>query len=252
MEHLTGSRLGSAHGNGPKWLHSRTAGVTGACPSLVLMGCIEVVRQLFCFSFIPLRWCFRSDPNCKSHGELQVLKLGNINAYYACGRVPFLGSPSQPQLACVQGMRISQPAPLGCVRLACVLCSCTECLEKCYPSQFGAWISREASVPQGAQELQTVCSWVRVPALAHQVLHHGPPHHHHILPAEFLSFAPLPEVLQIFRDANGHWRFLLPSFLRWLSSDLCTRKHSFKFWARILGFRISSPIELGNQPLSWS
>lgn len=61
-----------------------------------------------------------------------------------------------------------------------------------------------------------------------------------------------PRLLPTLGDASSHWRLLLPSFLRWLSSDLCTRKHSFKFWARILGFRISSPIELGNQPLSWS
>lgn len=33
---------------------------------------------------------------------------------------------------------------------------------------------------------------------------------------------------------------------------MCTRKHSLRFWDRILGFKISSVMLLGNQPRSWS
>lgn len=95
-------------------------------------------------------------------------------------------------------------------------------------------------------------SRVDVLGVAHQVPCHCPQHCCCVPPAGSLCPLPLSQGCSPLGDASSHWRFLLPSFLRWLSSDLCTRKHSFKFWARILGFRISSPIELGNQPLSWS
>lgn len=77
------------------------------------------------------------------------------------------------------------------------------------------------------------------------------------LPARRCSGPPVSS-RQASDPARGHCRFRLPSFLRslfWLrcgSSILWTRKHSLRFWDRILGFKISSVMELGNQPLSWS
>lgn len=167
---------------------------------------------------------------------------------YGCGHVPFPGSPSQPQLAHVQGTG-SVGRHLWAVSTWLVL---SAAVQNAWEGVIRASLEHGSPGKHQCHREPRNCS-LFVHGCVCLLWHtRSCTMAHHILLAEPLSSAPLPEVLQMFGDASGHWRFLLPSFLRWLSSDLCTRKHSFKFWARILGFRISSPIELGNQPLSWS
>lgn len=121
--------------------------------------------------------------------------------------------PDEPHLTCV-GNRAQLASTWWlscCVCLARALWGFTMCLEKGYFSLVEALISEEGSASQEAwweaQELQSVCSGVRVPGLARQVLHCVPQHRHLLLPAQPPSSAPLPEALQM----RGHQRSLTVS-----------------------------------------
>lgn len=134
--------------------------------------------------------------------------------------MPFPSGLSQPQLARVQGTAVSWPAPGG-LQAASVWLVLFGALQNTWK-----WVvlasSKHSSPgkdqccakcggePRTYSLFRGACAWSATPGPA--LWPTAPPPH---LPSQqALSSASPPEALQMLGDANGHWRFLLPSFLR--------------------------------------